>query len=526
MKVLVTEPLAEEGVERLRQHVEVDVRVGLERDALMEILSDYDGVIVRSGTHIDAELIERADRLRVIGRAGTGVDNVDVDAATRQGVIVVNAPKSVSIANAEHTMALMLALARNVAQGDASLKAGRWEKDRFTGIELAGKTLGLIGLGRIGTLVAQRASAFGMRLLAVDPYISNQRFTQLGITPVSHEQLYREADFIVVLVPKTSETDKLIGERELALMKDGVRIINTARGGLIDEDALATALREGKVAGAALDVFEVEPPTDSKILSLPGVVATPHLGASTDEAQARAAVTIAEQVLLALQGEFAPYAVNVEAGTEFVEALRLFVPLTERLGRILTGLSGSGVSALHFEFHGNIAEHDTRILTLAGLKGAFGAIVHEPVTFVNAPLIASERGIEVKETKSQVSQDFVNLVVLNAETDEGLVSVGGTLVGKRDRERIVRAFEYEIDMEPQRFMCFLRYVDRPGIIGKVGTVLGEAGVNIAGMDVSRETIGGEALMGLTVDSQIPEKVLDQIVEAIEARDAKFIDLGP
>lgn len=525
MKVLVTEPLAEEGVERLRRQVEVDVKPDLGRDQLLDMIDEYDAIIVRSATKLDQELLERADRLKVIGRAGVGVDNVDVEAATRLGITVVNAPQSNVIAAAEHTLGLMLALARKIPPADASLRSGEWRREHFEGVELHGKTLGILGLGRVGTLVAQRASAFGMRLVAFDPYVSKNRASQLGIVMVpTVEDLCRQADFITVHLPKTSETMRMIAEREFSLMKPGVRIVNTARGGIIDEDALLSALKEGRVAGAGLDVFDEEPPRRGPLFDLEQVVVTPHLGAATEEAQKKAGSAIAEQVLLALRGEFAPYAINLQAGTEFVEALRPFVPLTEKLGRVTTGLAGTGITTVHFEFHGTIAEHDCRILALAGLKGMFSAIVTEPVTFVNAPLLASDRGIEIRETKSALSRDFVNLVLVRAEGERESVSVGGTLVGKRDRERIVRVYDYEIDMEPQRFMCFLRYVDRPGVIGKVGTVLGDAAINIAGMDVSRETIGGEALMGLTVDSYIPEAVLEQIEVTIEARDAKFIDL--
>lgn len=526
MKVLVTEPLAEEGIARLREQVEVDVFFDLDRNGLLGTIGDYDAIIVRSGTKLDRELLEGAERLKVIGRAGIGVDNVDIETATRLGVTVVNAPQSNLLAAAEHTIGLMIALARKIPAADRSLRSGEWERDRFIGVELHGKVLGVIGLGRVGPLVAQRASAFGMRLIAYDRYVSRNRAAQLGIEMVpTLEDLLRQADFISVHLPKTSETIGIVGEREFSTMKPGVRIINTSRGGIVNEDSLLRALKEGRVAGAALDVFDEEPPGDHPLFDLENVVVTPHIGASTEEAQMKAGLAIADQVLLALRGEFAPYAVNIQAGTEFVEALRPFISLTEKLGRILTGLGGGGVSTAHFEFHGSVAEHDCRILTLAGLKGFFSGIVHEPVTYVNAPLLARDRGIEVRETKSALSRDYVNLVLMRAESEAASVAVGGTLVGKRDRERIVRVYDYEIDMEPQRFMCFLRYRDRPGIIGRVGTVLGDANVNIAGMDVSRETIGGEALMGLTVDSEIPQQVLDQIAGAIEARDAKFIDLG-
>lgn len=525
MKVLVAEPLAQEGLESLRAEAEVDVRLGLDRAALLESIAEYDAVIVRSATKLDREVIERAGRLKVIGRAGIGLDNIDLEAATRHGIVVVNAPQSNVLSAAEHTLALMLSLARNIPAADAALRAGRWERERFTGVELHGKTLGIVGLGRIGTLVAQRASAFGMRLVAYDPYVSRQRAAQLGIQLIpSVEELCRQADFVTVHLPKTPETVGIIGRRELSVMKPESRVLNTSRGGIVDEAALVEALEEGRIAGAALDVFDKEPPGPHPLFELERAVATPHLGASTVEAQTKAGTTIAEQVLLALRGEFAPYAVNVAAGAEY-EALKPFIPLTERLGRILTGVAGGGILAVHFEYHGSIAGHDTRILTLAGLKGMFGSIVHEPVTYVNAPLLAAERGIEVRETTSGLSRDYVNLVLVRAESEEGSVAVGGTLVGKRDQQHIVRVYDFEIDMQPERYMCFMRYRDRPGIIGRVGSILGGHSINIASMQVSRENIGGEALMGLTVDSEIPSEVLEKIVEAIEARDAKFIDLG-
>lgn len=526
MKVLVPEPLAKEGIDLLRRQVEVDVESGLSRDELLRRIGDYEGLIVRSATQVDKELLQKADRLRVIGRAGVGVDNIDIESATRSGVLVVNAPQSNVLSAAEHTMALLLALSRNVLAADASLRAGEWKREPFTGIELHGKTLGIAGLGRIGTLVAQRASSFGMRIVALDPYVSKNRAQQLGIELVSTiEDLCRVSDFISIHMPKTSETTGMIGDRQFAAMKPGIRIINTARGGIVDEDALLRALKEGRVAGAALDVYEQEPPGSHPLFELPNIVVTPHLGALTEEAQTKAATAIAEQVLLALRGDFVPYAVNVQAGAEFVEALRPYISLSEKLGRILTGIGGARITAVHFEFHGTVAEHDTRILTLAGLKGLFDSIVTEPVTFVNAPLLAKERGVEIRETKSALSRDFVNLVQMRAESDDGEVAVGGALVGKRDQQRIVRVYDYEIDMAPERYMCFLRYRDVPGVIGKVGTVLGNSRINIASMQVSRENIGGEALMGLTVDSAIPPEVLDEIVGAIEARDAKFIDLG-
>lgn len=525
-KILVPESLAEEGLSKMRAEHTVDVRTDLSRQQFLDVIGDYDAVIVRSATQIDKEAIEKGSKLKVIGRAGIGLDNIDVEAATRQGVLVVNAPQSNILSAAEHTMALLLSMARQIPAADASLRAGRWERSRFSGVELHGKTLGVVGLGRIGTLVAQRAAGFGMRILAYDPYVTEARAAKLGFSLGKDlNAVLAEADFLTIHLPKTSETKGLIGEKAFAAMKPGVRIVNAARGGIVDEEALLQAYEKGIVAGAAFDVFDKEPPGEHPFFAHEDFVVTPHLGASTAEAQEKAGTSIAEQVLLTLRGEFAPYAVNIQGGAEYVEAIKPFISLTEKLGRILTGVAGDRISEVKLEFRGSVAEHDTRILTLAGLKGLFSGIVHEPVTFVNAPLFAQERGIEFNESKSSVSSDFVDLVTVSAVTDHGTATVAGTLVGKKDEERIVRVFDYGMDMSPERYMCFLKYTDVPGVIGKVGSVLGDSGVNIASMQVSRQTIGGDALMGLTVDSEISSEALQRIKEVINATEARFIDLG-
>ncbi|MGH2726311.1 MAG: phosphoglycerate dehydrogenase, partial [Actinomycetota bacterium] len=516
MKVLVTEPIAEAGIESLRGSATVDVRTDLTREQILEIIGDYDALIVRSQTAADAELIERGRNLKVIGRAGIGLDNVDVDAATRHGIVVVNAPTSNVLSAAEHAMALMLAQARNIPAANASTKAGRWERARFEGVELHGKTLAILGLGRIGTLVAQRALAFGMRVVAFDPYVAKQRAGQMGVElAASLDDALKVADFVTIHLPKTAETAALIAGRELALMKPTARIVNTSRGGIVDEAALATAVASGRLGGAALDVFASEPPeSTSPLFESDQVVVTPHLGASTEEAQEKAGATIAEQVVLALRGELAPYAVNVDAGRELSDVVRPFLPLAEKLGRILTALSGGHAHEVQFSYQGQIADHDTRVLTLAGLKGMFAAIMHEPVTFVNAPLMAQERGIRYAEMKSAITRDYVNLIEVTA--GEG-VGVAGTLVGVRNEERLVRIFDFEVDFPPGPNMCFLRYDDRPGVIGAIGTILGRAGVNIADMRVGRQEKGGEALMCLTVDQPIDADVLKELVEGSEAK---------
>ena len=523
MKVLITEKLSAAGVERLREHVETDVKLGLSPDELGAVIGDYEALIVRSATKVDAGLLERAENLKVVGRAGIGLDNVDVDAATRQGILVVNAPQSNVISAAEHTMALLLAQARNIPKAHTALASGSWERERWQGVELHGKTLGIVGLGRVGTLVAQRANAFGMRLIAYDPYVSAARAAQMGVELVDAViEVCRRSDFLTIHLPKTPETTGIISEPELTAVKPGIRIVNTARGGLIDEDALVAALADGRVAGAAVDVFVNEPVTDHPLFRFDNVVVTPHLGASTAEAQDKAGLAIAEQILLALRGEFVPYAVNLDVGADIPEAVRPYLRLAERLGRVAVALGGSGIEGLRFEYHGGIAEHDTRALTLAGLKGAFSSVMHEPVTFVNAPLLARERGIGVEESKSSQSLDYVNLVEVRAECKGETVSVAGVLVGKRDTERIVRVYGYDLDMAFSPIMCFFRYEDRPGIVGIVGTLLGEAGVNIANMQVARQTEGGEALMGLAVDSPIPQDVLASIAQRAGLHDARSI----
>jgi D-3-phosphoglycerate dehydrogenase len=525
MKVLVSEPLSDAGVKRLRAQHQVDVLLDLSPTELLEVIGTYDALIVRSATKVTAELLQAAENMKVVGRAGIGLDNVDVEAATRHGVLVVNAPQSNVLSAAEHTMALMLAQARNVPQAHAALVAGSWERERWQGVELHGKTLGIVGLGRVGTLVAQRASAFGMEVIAFDPYVPAARAAQMGIELIATVvEVCRRADFLTIHLPKTPETAGLIGERELSEARPGIRIVNTARGGLIDEDALLRALKDGRVAGAAIDVFEGEPVTEHPLFAFDNVVVTPHLGASTVEAQDKAGLAIAEQVVLALAGEFVPFAVNVDAGTEIPEPVRPYLRLAERLGRVAVGLSPAGIESLRFGYNGQIADHDTRALTLAGLKGAFSSVVHEPVTFVNAPLLARDRGISYSESKCTTSNDYVNMIDASASSTGEEVTVAGVLAGKRGFERLVRVYGYDIDMAFAPVMAFFRYEDRPGIVGIVGTLLGQAGVNIANMQVGRQTQGGEALMGLALDSPIPSPILDDIARTADLRDARLIVL--
>ncbi|HWB72623.1 MAG TPA: phosphoglycerate dehydrogenase [Egibacteraceae bacterium] len=521
MRVLVADPLSDAGLAALAEHLDVEVRIGLDKAELADVIGRYDAVVVRSGTVIDADAIAAGSNLKVIARAGIGLDNVDVRAATARGVLVCNAPQSNVISAAEHTVALLLALARNIPQADRSLRAGQWRRSAFQGMELHGKTLAILGLGRIGTLVAQRASAFGMRLVAYDPYVSDERAHRIGVELVGGvAELCRLADVLTVHLPKTPETVGIIGEAELRSMKPTARVVNTARGGIVDERALYTALVEGWIAGAALDVFSTEPMTDSELFTLDNVVVTPHLGASTTEAQDKAGTMVAQAVVAALRGEFVPSAVNVQVGAAVTEAVRPFLPLAEKLGRLFTALHAGVASELTVEYVGRIAQQDTQAVTLSALKGLLADVVHEPVTFVNAPLLAQERGLKVSTLATAESRDYVSLVRLSS----GDVGVAGTLAGPRNKERLVEAWGFDLDMEPSDHMLFFRYFDRPGIVGLIGGRLGRAEVNIATMQVGRREAGGEALIAMSVDSAAPPGVVDEIAELIGATDARALDL--
>ncbi|MEN9804280.1 MAG: D-3-phosphoglycerate dehydrogenase [Actinomycetota bacterium] len=502
-RILVTEEIAEGGLDRLRAagH-EVIVRTDLSAGELPAALAGVNALIIRSATQVTAEVLAGATDLIVVGRAGIGLDNVDVEAATTRGVMVVNAPQSNIVSAAEHTMALLLASARNVAQAHAALKAGRWERSRWEGVELADKTLGIVGLGRIGKLVAQRAAGFGMRLIAYDPFVTPDRARQMNVDLVALDDLVAQSDFITVHLPKTKETKGIIGRDILAKAKPDLRVINVARGGIVDEEALAEAVRSGQIAGAALDVFDVEPCTESPLFELDAVVVTPHLGASTREAQDKAGDTIADMVQLALAGDFVPFAVNVSAA-EANETLRPFLPLAERLGRLFARLVDTVPSQLDISTEGEIAQYDNRILTLSVLKGFFGAVSDEPVTYVNAPQMAKAAGVDVRELASRESQEYVNLLTLRG----GGHSIAGTLTGRRGEPRLVMIEDHTTDVPPAENMLVVRNDDRPGVIGLVGTVLGDAGVNINDMDVGRSPQPGSALMVIATSGPVPDEVL-------------------
>jgi D-3-phosphoglycerate dehydrogenase len=504
VRVLVRETIAEAGVELLRSRFDVDVDGDSD---LAEVIGRYDAIVIRSATKLTADLIDRAERLKVIGRAGVGVDNVDVEAATRRGIVVANAPDSTVVSAAEHTIGLLVALSRNIPQAHAALKQGRWERSKYGGIELADKTLGVLGFGRIGQQVARRALGLGMRVVAYDPFVSPDRFRELGVERLeSADLVYATAEFLTLHSPLTDETREMIDAEAIAKMRDGVRIVNAARGQLVDEAALADGLRSGKIAGAALDVYSHEP-YSGPLLELDNVVATPHLAASTEEAQDRAGVIVAEQVVAALEGGLVTNAVNIPTiGAEDLKALGPYVPLAARLGRLAMELAKGRASRIQLTYYGGLAEHDTRLLTVAALNGAFQGRHEERVNYVNAPLVAAERGIEVREEKTTHARDFTNLIRVDID---GL-RVAGTTIGRDNRQWLVNALGFELDLELAPRMVLCRYLDVPGVIGRVGTLFGEAGINIANMTVSRTRQGEQALMALSIDSPAPPELVERL----------------
>jgi D-3-phosphoglycerate dehydrogenase / 2-oxoglutarate reductase len=518
-RVLVAEKIGDSGIELLKTHFDVDLGVGWSREQLEQRIGEYDGVLIRSATQLDAGLIARAGRLRAVGRAGVGVDNVDVDAATKRGIIVANAPQSNVITAAEHTMALLLALARNVPQAHASLTGGQWDRSKFSGVELYEKTLGILGFGKIGQLVAERARAFGMHIVAFDPYVSAERYRELGVEKAqSSDDLYAVADFITLHLPNTPETKGWLDAAALAKCKDGVRILNVARGPLVVDEALQAALDSGKVAGAALDVFPSEPVTDHPLFGYPNVIVTPHLGASTAEATDRAGYQAAEQVVAALSGGVVTSAVNVPAiSPEDMEVLGPFMSLCRSLGRIAVELAeGSSIDLVRTEFMGRIAERDTRLLTLQVLLGVLRGHTEEEVGVVNAPTMAEERGIEVVETRRAAVRDYADLVRVTVTSGEDSVLVAGTLFGRRNRPHLLEAWGQRFNIQLEQHITMFRYGDVPGMIGRVGTRFGEHGINIVSAAVGHvdsETVeaGNRAVMVITTDSTVPPEVIAEIV---------------
>jgi D-3-phosphoglycerate dehydrogenase / 2-oxoglutarate reductase len=533
LRVLVKEKIGDSGVELLREHFDVDLGLDWTDEQLVERIGDYHGILIRSATKMTAELIERATSLRAIGRAGVGVDNVDVEAATRRGIIVANAPQSNVVTAAEHTLALLLALARNIPQAYVSLTAGRWERSKFSGVELYEKTLGIVGFGRIGQLVAARARGFGMRVLAFDPFVSAERYRELGVDKAENsEEIYAQADFVTIHLPKTAETQNWLNAEAFAKMRDGVRVLNVARGGLIDEQALQDALDSGKVGGAALDVFPSEPVTEHPLFGYPNVIVTPHLGASTAEATDRAGYQSAEQVVAALTGGVVSTAVNIPSvGAEDMEMLGPFLPLATKLGRLAMELAeGSSVERIEAAFMGRIADFDTRLLTLAVIVGALQGRTEQEVNLVNAPSMAEERGIVVEARAISEAQDFNELIRVTVAAGGDRVAVAGTGIGPNRVPHLVEVQGRRLTVELSPFVTVFRYADLPGMIGRVGTIFGGHGINISSAAVGhtpdglRTEIGqgadGEdrseigrrlAAMVVTTDAPVPAEVVEEIV---------------
>ncbi|SEC55371.1 D-3-phosphoglycerate dehydrogenase [Paramicrobacterium humi] len=522
--VLIAEELSPATVEALGPDFEIRNVDGTDRPALFSALADANAVLVRSATKMDAEAIAAAPNLKVIARAGVGLDNVDIKAATTAGVMVVNAPTSNIISAAELTVGHILSLARNIPAANQSLSDGKWMRSAYTGVELYEKTVGIIGLGRIGALITARLQAFGVNVIAYDPYVTSARAQQLGVQLVTLDELLETADFITIHMPKTPETTGMIGTPQLKRMKPTAYIVNVARGGLIDEEALHEALSNNVIAGAGIDVFVSEPPKESPLLGLPNIIVTPHLGASTGEAQEKAGVSVAKSVRLALGGELVPDAVNV-AGGVIDPYVRPGIPLVEKLGQVFSGLTHSPLTSVDVEVHGELNDYDVSVYKLAALKGIFTNIVSESVSYVNAPLLAEQRGIEVRQITDAVSEEYRNIITIRGALSDGSqISVSGTLTGTKQIEKLVGINGYDLEMPLDKHHVVLLYTDRPGIVAVYGEKFGSAGVNIANMQIARHEAGGEALSVLTVDSPVPDGVLDEIRDATQATLVREIDI--
>ncbi|MEY5023186.1 MAG: hypothetical protein RL569_99 [Actinomycetota bacterium] len=523
--VLIAEELSPATLEALGPDFEIRNVDGADRSALLPALAEANAVLIRSATKMDEGAIAAAPKLKVIARAGVGLDNVDIKAATNAGVMVVNAPTSNIISAAELAIAQIMGLARHIPDANASLKAGEWKRNKFTGVELYEKTIGIIGLGRIGTLVAQRLAGFGTTLIGFDPYVTQARAEQMGVELVSIEELMKRSDFITIHIPKTPETTGMISTPQFAMAKPNLRIVNCSRGGIIDEAALFDALSSGQIAGAGLDVFVNEPPKDSPLLTLPNILVTPHLGASTDEAQEKAGISVARSVRLALAGDLVPDAVNV-AGGVIDSSVKPGIPLAEKLGQIVAGLAHTSIVSVEFEARGEIAAHDVTVLKLAALKGLFQTMVTEQVSYVNAPLMAEQRGVEVRLTQDTASDEYRNVTTLKAVLSDGTtVSAGGTVIGPKHHQKVVSINGYDVELSMAEHMVVMVYQDRPGIVAIYGKAFAEAGINIAAMTIARQQKGGKALSVITVDSPVEGKLLEKLKGEIAADAMRSISIS-
>lgn len=524
--VLVSDDLAEEGIEILREKVMVDVQTGLSEDELVATIENYDALLVRSGTQVTERVIEAGKRLRFIGRAGAGVDNIDMNAATKRGIIVANAPEGNTLAATEHTMAMMLSLCRNTPQANASMQAGEWKRSKFMGVELNEKTLGIVGLGRIGREIAKRASSFDMKIIGYDPFITTEKAAAMGIQSMSLEELFKQADIITVHTPLIKETRHIVNSQTIKTMKDGVRIINCARGGIIDEQALADAVKSGKVAGAAIDVFESEPPKDSPLLGVPGIITTPHLGASTVEAQKNVSISVAKQCLEVLNGGSAKYVVNAPIiPADLQDSIQPFAILAEKMGRLMVQIVDGRIQKLEMIYGGELGSigPSSKMITHMAIKGLLDPILRFPVNMVNASVVAQDRGISVSETQTAESAGYKNLLTMNVVTDTGCLCISGSIL-YQGGSRIVSIGGYTMDMIPEGAVIISRHLDKPGVIGRASTILGESQINIAGMQVGRFKAGEEAIMVLNVDGDVPEGVMEAIRGMPGIYSAKFARL--
>ncbi|MGD0353259.1 MAG: phosphoglycerate dehydrogenase [Dehalococcoidia bacterium] len=524
MKILVADPVAKEGIEALKAQAQVDVKLGLKPDELKKVIGDYEALVVRSETKATADIIQAGTKLQVIARAGVGLDNIDVEAATRQGVVVVNAPTGNTIAAAEHTVAMMLALARHIAQANAKLKSGLWQRSDYMGVELRGKTLGIIGLGNVGSEVARRAQAFNMRLIGYDPFVTSDYARNLAVELVTLEQLLKESDFITLHLPLTSQTKMLIGAKELSKMKPTVRIINCARGGLIDEEALLKAVEAGKVAGAAVDVFVKEPVTDSVLFQNDKIIVTPHLGASTKEAQASVALEVAEQVIAVLKGQPAKYAVNApQIPAELLSVLAPFMQVASTLGSLARQLMEGQINSLRIKYNGEIAGYDTAAIKASVIGGLLEGISEERINLINAAVIAAQRGIKIMEQKEATCENYASMITLEAVTDAGMTTVAGTVL--RGETHIVRVNDFWLDIVPTGgYFLFSDHRDRPGLIGAVGSITGKADINISSMQLARLKLRGQALMILALDEPLPDKQIQKILDLEDVHTAKVVKI--
>lgn len=524
MKILITDPIAPVGVEILKENFLVEERDGITTEELLSCVGDYDALIVRRHTKVTAEVLEAGKRLKVIGRAGVYMDNIDVEAATRKGVMIINAPEGNTVAAAEHAIAMLLSLSRHIPNANKSLRDGRWDRSKYMGVELTGKTLGIIGLGRVGGEVARRARSFALHIMGYDPYITPERADKLGVEMVSFEDVFKKADFITLHLPRTKQTYHMVGEKELALMRPTARLINCSRGGLVDEPALYRALKEGRIAGAAVDVFEEEPAVDNPLLGLDNVIVTPHMRTMTIEAQENVSQQVASEVTNALLGRPVVTAVNVAVvPPETLEEVKPFLPLMRILGKFYMQVFGTSVEEVEISYAGEIASYPVTPLTTSCLIGLLSVMLGESVNYVNAPVIARQRGIRVREVTSTSAEDFTNLVTLKVKGRDGEKFLAGTTFRKND-PRIVRINDYHIEVVPSEYMLLTRHEDRPGIIGKIGSLLGAANINIAGMQLGRTARGGEAAMAIQVDTPVTDETLESIKEMDFIHTARFIKI--